>query len=154
MRKKRKNDVFTGGISYSYFDIGSGCRGVLVCGKKRSYVPVFLYLCVCIAALPEQLGYLNIGHDITFHLNRILGIRESLSQGMFPVRLNGFTFEGYGYADTLCYPNLFLYIPAVLSGLGLSFITSVNIFLFLVNAATAAVMYACAKRLFQNAGIA
>lgn len=122
--------------------------------RKHSYIPVFLYLCVCIASLPQQLGYLNIGHDITFHLNRILGIRESLADGMFPVRLNGFTFEGYGYADALCYPNLFLYLPAILSGLGVSVITSVNIFLLLVHIATAAVMYACAKRLFQNAGIA
>lgn len=153
--ERREKMTYSQGVSVTaILTLAAGAGVFWYAVKKRSYVPVFLYLCVCIAALPEQLGYLNIGHDITFHLNRILGIRESLSQGMFPVRLNGFTFEGYGYADALCYPNLFLYIPAVLSGLGLSFITSVNIFLFLVNAATAAVMYACAKRLFQNVGIA
>ena len=153
--ERREKMTYSQGVSVTaILTVALGAGVLWYAAKKRSYVPVFLYLCVCIAALPEQLGYLNIGHDITFHLNRILGIRESLSRGMFPVRLNGFTFEGYGYADALCYPNLFLYIPAVLSGLGLSFITSVNIFLFLVNVATAAVMYACAKRLFQNAGIA
>lgn len=153
--ERREKMTYSQGVSVTaILTLAAGVGVFWYAAKKRSYVPVFLYLCVCVASLPEQLGYLNIGHDITFHLNRILGIRESLSQGMFPVRLNGFTFEGYGYADALCYPDLFLYIPAILSGLGLSFITSVNIFLLLVNVATAAVMYACAKRLFQNVGIA
>jgi hypothetical protein len=74
-------------------------------------IVLILYVSVLMASLPLLLPYLIKGHDMTFHLNRILGIEETLKSGMFPVRLNGYSLNGYGYADPVFYPQLFLYIP-------------------------------------------
>lgn len=110
----------------------------------------FITAAVFMSSLPLFLDYIIYGHDLTFQLNRILGITASLKSGMFPARLNGFTFNGYGYADPVFYPNLFMYIPAVLFGIGVSFTASVHIFLILINAASALSMYYCGKRIFGS----
>ncbi|MDR0838346.1 MAG: hypothetical protein LBN99_01740, partial [Oscillospiraceae bacterium] len=54
------------------------------------------------------------GHDLVFHLTRIEGVYEGLLSGQFPVRLNPTFLNGYGYADAIMYPTLFLYFPAAL----------------------------------------
>lgn len=120
--------------------------------RKRDMgtLALIMYLSVLMASLPLLLPYLIKGHDLTFHLNRILGIEESLKSGMFPVRLNGYSLNGYGYADPVFYPQLFLYIPALLHMMGVPFPTAVNLFLIMVHAATAIVMYCCAKKMFGS----
>ena len=118
--------------------------------KKAAAEASFIIAAVFMASLPLFLDYIIYGHDLTFQLNRILGITASLKNGMFPVRLNGFTFNGYGYADPVFYPNLFIYIPAVLFGIGISFTASVHIFLLLINMASALSMYYCGKRIFGS----
>lgn len=105
---------------------------------------------VAVSSFPLFRSYLLGGHDTLFHLNRILGIEASLRNGMFPVRLNGYSLYGYGYADPVFYPNLFLYIPALFHMLELPFPVSVNLFRLLVNAATAAVMYSCCLGVFHS----
>lgn len=109
-----------------------------------------IFIAVLFASVPLYLPYLIKGHDLPFHLNRILGLRASLENGMFPVRLNSFTFNGYGYGEPVFYPSLFLYIPAVLNLIGIPLVDSVNLWLLLVNIATAAVMYYSASRLFAS----
>ena len=119
--------------------------------KKGLTETSFIIAAVFMSSLPLFLDYIIYGHDLTFQLNRILGITASLKNGMFPVRLNGFTFNGYGYADPVFYPNLFMHIPAVLFGIGLSFTAAVHIFLLLINMASALSMYYCGKRIFGSA---
>lgn len=109
-----------------------------------------LYLAVLFASAPLFLPYFYRSHDLEFHLNRILGISASLQNGMFPVRLNAFTFNGYGYAEPVFYPSLFLYFPGALTAMGLPLVDAVNIWLFFVNLATAASMYYSAGRLFYS----
>lgn len=113
-----------------------------------------IWVCVMVSSMPLLLPYLGLGLDQEFHNNRILGIEYSLKAEMFPVRLNSFTFGGYGYADAVFYPNLFLYIPAVLHGIGVPYATAVNTFLLLANMATAVSMYICGKGLFRSEKIA
>ncbi len=69
---------------------------------------------------------------------------------MFPVRLNAYTFKGFGYADPVFYPNIFMYIPAVLNGFGVSLPVAVNVFLVIVNCVTAGVMYKCSSSVFES----
>lgn len=69
---------------------------------------------------------------------------------MFPVRLNSFAFNGYGYGEPLFYPNLFLYIPALFMKLGIPMANAVQLWLLLCNGACAAIMYICAGRLFHS----
>lgn len=122
--------------------------------KKEGCEMMFVFAAVLLSSTPVFTRYLNYGHDLTFHLNRLLGIKESLKAGMFPVRINGFTFNGYGYPDPVFYPQLFLYIPAVLHILGAPFTASVHTFLLLCNWAGAMTMYLCGKRLFGKPSIA
>ncbi len=71
--------------------------------------------------------------DTQFHLNRIEGIREELSIGEFPVRINSYCLNGYGTADCIMYPDLFLYLPAVLRLMDVSVGVSYNIFWIFVT---------------------
>lgn len=117
--------------------------------SSRLY-PWLIYGAVFLVSVPLFLPYLVHGHDMSFHLNRILGIRGSLGKGMFPVRLNSFSFNGYGYADPVFYPNVYLYLPAILSGLGVPLPAAVNLFLLIVHFATAVIMYKCSSSLFES----
>ena len=76
--------------------------------------------------------YLNYT-DVPFHLNRIEGIKESLLGGEFPARVHGYQMNGYGTLDGVMYPDLLLYLPALLRILGAPLALSWNIFwIFLV----------------------
>ncbi len=132
---------------------------LLICGvllwfwtRNRSsrLYPWLIYGAVFLVSIPLFLPYLVRGHDMSFHLNRILGIRGSLGKGMFPVRLNSFSFNGYGYADPVFYPNVYLYLPAILSGIGVPLPAAVHLFLLVVHFATAIVMYKCSSSLFES----
>lgn len=122
--------------------------------KKEGCEMMFVFVAILLSSTPLLIRYLNYGHDLTFHLNRLLGMKESLKAGMFPVRINGFTFNGYGYPDPVFYPQLFFYIPAVLHLMGAPFVASIHTFLLLCNWAAAMTMYLSGKRLFHNSSIA
>ncbi len=112
-----------------------------------------LFAAVVMASGPMFLPYLMYGHDFQFHIARILGIAQAFREGMFPARLDLFSFNGYGYASPVFYPSLFLYFPALLEALGVTVVDAVNVWLFLCNLATAASMYYSASRLFCSARI-
>lgn len=71
--------------------------------------------------------------DWLFHFNRILGIAEGLKSGQFPVRIYPQVFYGAGYQAPQFYPDLFLYLPAVLVRLGVPLLGAVYIFHFIIN---------------------
>lgn len=78
-----------------------------------------------------------LGQDLAFHLGRIEGIAEGLRGGQLPVRINPVQLGGYGMPTEIFYPNLFLYLPALLRLAGVPLIASwdvLNIFLNLVTA--------------------
>jgi len=72
------------------------------------------------------------GYDIDYHMLRIESLRESIRLGQIPARVNPIFLNGYGYASSLFYPDIFLYIPAALSALGFSTILSAKIFFLLI----------------------
>ena len=76
------------------------------------------------------------GHDLFFHIQRILSTEQALERGEFSVRIYREVYGGYGYGAPLFYPQFFLYIPAVLCLLGCPVAASYNLFLILVNIAT------------------
>ncbi len=132
----------------------TGCGVLLYCRSSKASGGIWLiYAAVFMASVPLFLQYLVRGHDITFHMNRILGIEEALRQKMLPVRLNAYSLNGYGYADPIFYPPLFMYIPAILHMMGIPFVTAVNLFLLLIHGATAMIMYFCSRALFHSGKI-
>ena len=86
-------------------------------------------------------SYLYFGHDIDYHLQRISAMAAELSYGQFPVRMTTDTLNGYGYANSLCYCELFLTLPALLYNAWLPLRTCYQIYIFIVTLATAIIAY-------------
>ena len=107
-------------------------------------------LAVLFASYPLFSDYLVECHDLNFQLYRIEGIKDALLSGQFPVRVHPTHINGYGYATAALYPELFLYIPALLRMMGMSVVMTFKVFLFLINLATALVMYGAVKSMTRS----
>lgn len=124
-------------------------------GSDKDKVFMLLLAAAVFASYPLFSGTVGFGHDLVFHLYRIEGIKDGLLSGQFPVRVHPTHNNGYGYITASVYPDLFLYLPAVLRLFGVSAVTAYNTFLFAVNLATALIMYYCAQNMTRsrNAGL-
>ena len=110
--------------------------------RRRKYaVPLVLAGIALLASLPLFSNYLYFGHDLDYHLQRITAMAAELSYGQFPVRLTTDSLNGYGYANPLCYCELFLTLPALLYNAWLPLRTCYQIYIFAVTLATAAIAY-------------
>ena len=110
--------------------------------RRRQYaVPLVLAGIALLASLPLFSNYLYFGHDLDYHLQRITAMAAELSYGQFPVRLTTDSLNGYGYANPLCYCELFLTLPALLYNAWLPLRTCYQVYIFAVTLATAAIAY-------------
>lgn len=110
-----------------------------------------LFLCVLLTGLsaaPVLSFYLGGGGDLQFHLCRIEAIRQALLEGQFPVRISGYWCDGYGYASSLLYGELFLYFPAALRIIGFSPQDAYKLYLLAVNLLTCLSAYYCLYKIF------
>lgn len=85
--------------------------------------------------LPYFQSGIVTGSDDTFHLIRISSLATALKNGMFPVKFHPTLCRGYGYGVGFFYPNLFLYLPAILIVLGVSQNVAYKIFAFFIMCA-------------------
>ena len=90
------------------------------------------------------------GNDASFHLSRVVSIAEGLKNGIFLPGVYADYFNGYGYGNGLFYPDFFLYIPSVLSLLGMPAITAYKAFLVLLTGAMACTMYLSVKSVWRS----
>lgn len=96
------------------------------------------------ASIPLMVDYLpSSGHDLQFHLTRIEGIKAGLKNSIFPVRIQPNWLNDYGYASSIFYGDIFLYIPALLRIFGVSLQASYQFYILVVNIATAYCAYWC-----------
>ena len=109
--------------------------------RRRYAVPLVLAGIALLASLPLFSNYLYFGHDLDYHLQRITAMAAELSYGQFPVRLTTDSLNGYGYANPLCYCELFLTLPALLYNAWLPLRTCYQVYIFAVTLATAAIAY-------------
>lgn len=109
--------------------------------RRALRLPLCLLGITVLACLPLFSNYLYAGHDLDYHLQRITAMAAELSYGQFPVRLTTTTLNGYGYANPLCYCELFLLLPALLYNLWLPLRTCYQIYLLAVTLATCAIAY-------------
>ena len=103
--------------------------------------------------------YLNdivpFSHDLGYHLNRINEIANGLNIKTFPVLIHSGLIENLGYGNGLFYPQLFMYIPALLvSKAGLLVIPAYKVFLVIITFFTFITMYISVKGIFKNKYIA
>ncbi len=106
-----------------------------------------LIVLIFVSSIPLMAGYLIEGHDLAFHLMRIEGVKAGLQAGMFPVRIQPNWLNGHGYAVSVFYGDILLYIPAVLRMFGISIQAAYNFYVLLINTATAFVAYYCFSRM-------
>lgn len=126
-------------------------RSPTLTDAEDSIHPGLIYLVLVaaalIATLPMIRDFLISGHDALYHMVRIEGIKDGLLQGQFPVLMDPTFANSYGYSIPAMYPSLFLYLPAVFRLMGVSPLTTYQVFIFLINLATAAVSFAAFRRL-------
>ena len=110
---------------------------------------LFILVCACFAwwllipGIPD-------GIDLAFHLSRIVGIKNGFDIGELLVKVDPGYFNGYGYANGLFYPDIFLYIPAILVYFGMKVVTAYKILLLLCTIFTALFMYMCVKGISKS----
>ena len=117
--------------------------------EKKIYVFLIL-LIVFFASLPALNPVVFFGHDLEFHINRIEQIAEGIRQLKLPIRVYFNNYEGYGYGFPMFYPELFLFIPAVIYLIGVPVVYCYNFFVILVNLATALSSYYSFYRIAKN----
>lgn len=68
-----------------------------------------------VLCMPLMQARISIADDYLFHFSRIQSITDSLKNGVFSVKVHTNMANSCGYGTGLFYPNLFLYIPAIIN---------------------------------------
>ncbi len=118
--------------------------------KENGFVLAVAAIVILYVASPLGNARLHTGDDFSYHLLRIENIKEGLLNGQFPVRIGPLFLNHRGYASSLFYPELFLYIPAVFRLLGLTIEASYKLFALLMIIGCFAVSYLCGKGITKN----
>ena len=97
--------------------------------KRENRIILFLSLAAVIAACAPLFTKLCInGHDLEYHLLRIESLKEQILAARPFLKVNMLFFGGAGYASSMFYPDLLLYVPALLRALGVSINTAYHVF--------------------------
>lgn len=103
-----------------------------------------------LASIPYLYDGLISGADLTYHLQRIEGVKDGLLTGQFPVRLEPRWVFDHGYANGIFYCNMLLYFPALLRMLGFTVTESYILYCIALNIATAAIAWYCFGKIFRD----
>lgn len=122
--------------------------GVLTARRRQTLMVIAA--AVIAAVIPELQENRVFGWDVHFHAARIMNIADGLSAGQFPVRVGGFSYNGYGAATSVFYPDLLLYPFAlmVLSGASITYV--IHVLCIAVSLFSGMTAYFAAKRLFKD----
>ena len=77
---------------------------------------VFILLATLLFLLPLLYNSMSEGHDLRFHLYRLVGIVDGLKDHQLPVRVYPIANNDFGYGTPLFYCDYFLYPFALLYG--------------------------------------
>ena len=117
--------------------------------KKNVYIILGLGIAILVSSLGVLDSNLHYGHDFYVHLARIAGVREALKMGQFPVRIQPGWSNGYGYASSIFYADIFLYFPALIS-VFMSITTAYKIYVIAVNTGTVLIAYFCFQQISKS----
>ena len=107
--------------------------------KKKAFIGILGITIV--ASIPYFADFIFVGHDMDFHMQRIVAVAEELENHQFPVRIDSGTLNDYGYVNSLYYCDIFLYIPAILYNCTLLLYRCYQIYGALINFGTVAIAY-------------
>ncbi|MCM1233102.1 MAG: hypothetical protein NC489_23525 [Ruminococcus flavefaciens] len=118
---------------------------------RDNFYVIFGLACVFMASSLCVFGKFSVGHhDIPFHYTRIIGLAEGLLSGSFPVKIQPGWLWGYGYAASVCYGDLLLYIPAVLYIMGVPVVHAYKTYILMCNLGTVFTSYFCYRKISGN----
>lgn len=118
--------------------------------KKKYLIMFFILTLICLFLYyPYMQNYVNIIDDMSFHMNRIKCLADNLRAGEILPSIYGSAMNGYGYANGLFYPDLFLYIPATLVALNMNLVLSYRIFICLINIVTGITAFLSIKNILK-----
>lgn len=110
---------------------------------------LLLALTVALVSFPLLFPLENLD-DLAFHLSRIQSIAENIQSRSAGSPFYFYPAMGYGYAAPLCYPDLFLYLPAFLVCLGMKLTWAYKTFVLVVHVATVLIAYFSFKQIFNS----
>ena len=131
--------------------------------RKRGRLPggaLFSLAILCAASLfacaPSLSEDVVFGYDVSFHAARIMNLADELAALQLPGRVGGFSYNGWGAATSLFYPDLFLYPFALMILAGASITFVLNTLVLGTALLTGLLMFAAARRFLadDNAGLA
>ncbi len=113
---------------------------------------IFLVLGIMafLMGIPYYRNGLQSGADLPFHLYRIRGLCNGLLAGQFPVRIQPGWLNGYGYASSIFYGDIFLYFPAILHMAGFTLQDSYKCYMVAVNIATVCTSFYSFRKISKN----
>ncbi len=88
--------------------------------------------------------------DLVFHLQRIEGLYRGLLAGQFPVKIQPEWLNGYGYASSVFYGDIFLYFPAVLRIVGFTLQDAYKCYSEVVHIANVFISFYAFKKIAKN----
>ncbi len=127
---------------------------ILVYNKLRlsrigfSYIGLFL-ITMILVCIPFCIRGTYYEIDTQAHMKRIEAIAQGIRDGQWPVIVGPNYANQYGELVVL-QPDLFLYIPAFLRLLNVTIPTAYNIYMIIVNIATAVAAVVCGERYFTS----
>lgn len=120
---------------------------------ERKTVFLVLALTAFFVSLPLFRSGLNEGVDLVFHLSRLEGIYRSWNRGggfQFPVRIQPGWLDGYGYAVSVFYGDIFMYFPAFLRVIGFSLEEAYKVYLGIINIATVFISFYAFRKITRD----
>ena len=118
--------------------------------NKRTKNYIYILILSFILIIPFLCKGTVLMDDKAFHLLRIEGLSKAIENGGIFPKIYDSLMKGYGYASPLFYPDLFLYIPALLTLFGVNLTISYDIFLFIINIATGLTAYYSFNKISNN----
>lgn len=138
------------------FSILTKIRG----GYRRldsKYVKYVIFILCFIAVMAIQIAYLHpleqplIGHDSPYHYLRTEALKKRIED--FDLLNGGVDYlfnNGAGYASYMAYPDILLFIPALLRVCGFSMGTSMSLFLIICSVICYVLMFICARKISES----
>lgn len=109
------------------------------------FLAVYLELAIVMMPLSSPFS----GHDTLYHYLRVESLKYNIETGNLFSGIDYLYFDGAGYAG-FAYPQLFLYIPALLRVMGVGIGTSMSIFLLICSAFAYLFMFLFLKEVSGN----
>lgn len=118
--------------------------------KTQAEILIVFTIAVFFVSAPAVREDTIFATDVGFHAARLRNLLDGLRNGQFPVRVGGYSYNGYGAVTSVFYPDILLYPFALLLHLGASITYAINALIIMVNALSALCMYVAVKRIFSD----